>query len=226
MIIVVRGESVLDSPGRGEAMSVTREVLHRPNSRGGVVQRPSSLSPLASEATEAAHPRWAVVGLVGLRLALGFEFLWAFLDKTFGLGYSTSSAQAWINGGSPTKGFLSGANVGPFQGIFRSLAGVSGMDWLFMVGLLGVGLAFILGVAIRPAAVSGALMLALMWAAVWVPAKVAGGQPSGSTNPLVDEHIVGIFGFIVVGALASWGVGYLGRKWSSLRIVKSVPWLR
>jgi thiosulfate dehydrogenase [quinone] large subunit len=28
---------------------------------------------------------------------------------TFGLGYSTSSAQSWLNGGSPTKGFLSGA---------------------------------------------------------------------------------------------------------------------
>jgi thiosulfate dehydrogenase [quinone] large subunit len=207
-------------------MSVTHQVLDHSTTREGATQQPRSLSPLEHKVEDPVRPFWAVIGLVGLRLALGFEFLWAFLDKTFGLGYSTSSAQAWINGGSPTKGFLSGANVGPFQGIFRSLAGVPGMDWLFMAGLLGVGLAFILGVAIRPAAVSGALLLALMWAAVWVPAKVAGGQPSGSTNPIVDEHIVGIFGFIVVGALASWGVGYLGRKWSSLRIVKSHSWLR
>jgi thiosulfate dehydrogenase [quinone] large subunit len=207
-------------------MSVTHEVFeHVTTGEGAGEPRPSLLT-LLPKAEGSAHPLWAVVGLVGLRLALGFEFLWAFIDKTFGLGYSTSSAQAWIRGGSPTKGFLSGANVGPFQGIFRSLAGVPGMDWLFMAGLLGVGLAFIFGVAIRPAAVSGAVMLALMWAAVWVPAKVAGGQPSGSTNPIVDEHIVGIFGFIVVGALASWGVGYLGRKWSSLRIVKSHSWLR
>ena len=207
-------------------MSVTHKEFDLLTTREGATQPPSTLRPLLTKAEEPVRPLWAVVGLVGLRLALGFEFLWAFLDKTFGLGYSTPSAQAWIHGGSPTKGFLSGANVGPFQGIFRSLAGVPGMDWLFMVGLLGVGLAFILGVAIRPAAVSGAVMLALMWAAVWVPAKVAGGQPSGSTNPIVDEHIVGIFGFIVVGALASWGAGYLGRKWSSLRIVKSFPWLR
>jgi thiosulfate dehydrogenase [quinone] large subunit len=207
-------------------MSVTHEVFDHPTTREGATQPPPLLRPLLQKAEERAHPLWAVVGLVGLRLAIGFEFLRAFLDKTFGLGYSTPSAQAWIHGGSPTKGFLSGVNVGPFQGIFRSLAGVPGMDWLFMVGLLGVGLAFILGVAIRPAAVSGAVMLALMWAAVWVPAKVAGGQPSGSTNPIVDEHIVGIFGCIVVGALASWGAGYLGRKWSSLRVVKSFPWLR
>ncbi|MCW2906060.1 MAG: putative integral rane protein SCJ12 [Actinomycetia bacterium] len=129
--------------------------------------------------------------------------------------------------GSPTKGFLSGANVGPFQGIFRSLAGVPGMDWLFVIGLLVIGVALILGVAVRPAAFSGVLMLALMWAAVWVPATTGGGgQPSGSTNPIVDDHIVGIFGLIAVGALATWGAGYLGRKWASIPNVAAHSWLR
>ena len=37
-----------------------------------------------------------------LRLSLGWIFLWAFLDKMFGLGHETTSAQAWINGGHPT----------------------------------------------------------------------------------------------------------------------------
>ena len=69
-------------------------------------------------------------------------------------------------------------------------------------------------------------MLLFMWLAVWVPAKTAGGQPSGSTNPIVDEHIIGLFGFIVVGALAAHGVGYLGRKWAALPLVKTWPWLR
>jgi thiosulfate dehydrogenase (quinone) large subunit len=168
----------------------------------------------------------AVIGLVGLRLAIGFEFLWAFLDKTFGLGYSTASKDAWIHGGSPTKGFLAGANVGPFQAFFRSMSGVTVIDWLFMLGLLGVGVALILGVAIRPAAIFGSLMLLMMWAAVWVPAKTAGGQPSGSTNPIVDEHIVAIFGLIVLAGLATWGAGYLGRKWAAIPIVAAHSWLR
>ena len=187
---------------------------------------PSRVVPARPEATAPLRPRLAVIGLVGLRLALGFEFLWAFLDKTFGLGYATASKDAWINGGSPTKGFLAGANVGPFQGLFRSISGVAGMDWLFMIGLLGIGVALILGVAIRPAAFSGALLLLMMWAAVWVPAKIAGGQPSGSTNPIVDEHIIAIFGLIVLAGLATWGTGYLGRKWASLRVVQTHPWLR
>lgn len=182
---------------------------------------PSQQSVAASGAS-----RWATVGLAGLRLVLGFEFLWAFLDKTFGLGYATPHARAWIRGGSPTSGFLKGAEAGPFQGVFRSLSGVPGIDWLFMAGLLGIGVAFLLGVALRPAAFFGVVMLTLMWAAVWVPAKIAGGQPSGSTNPLVDDHIVSIFGFIVVAAFAQWGTGYLGRRWNALPAVHDRSWIR
>src|SRR6195256_25731 len=130
------------------------------------------------------------IGLLGLRLAIGFEFLWAFLDKTFGLGYHTANAKAWIHGGSPTTGFLSGVNVGPLQGTFHSLAGVTAVDWLFMLGLLGVGVALILGVALRPAAISGCTMLLMMYVASWPFAKVGGGQPTASTNPIIDDHIV------------------------------------
>ena len=47
------------------------------------------------------------------RISLGWVFLWAFLDKTFGLGYATESKDAWIDGGSPTFGFLSSAPPDP-----------------------------------------------------------------------------------------------------------------
>ena len=40
--------------------------------------------------------------LATVRMALGFTFLWAFVDKTFGLGFATAPADAWVNGGSPT----------------------------------------------------------------------------------------------------------------------------
>lgn len=57
------------------------------------------------------------------RLATGFIFLWAFVDKTFGLGYSTPSERAWIHGGTPSQGFLnSEAVVGPFKDLFQSIA--------------------------------------------------------------------------------------------------------
>jgi thiosulfate dehydrogenase [quinone] large subunit len=183
-------------------------------------------SPIAPPAHEAGTTHsLGAIGLVGLRLTLGFLFLWAFIDKTFGLGYSTPSAHAWINGGSPTKGFLSGANIGPLQGFFRTIAGVPGMDWLFMLGLLGIGLALILGVALRAAAASGVLLVTMMWFATWPPATMGGGQPTSSTNPVVDDHILEAFALIVVAAFAGKTVGYLGRRWAGLNLVKKHPWL-
>jgi CPA2 family monovalent cation:H+ antiporter-2 len=47
---------------------------------------------------------------------MGFVFLWAFLDKTFGFGYATASGKGWIDGGSPTEGFLAlGMSADPGQ---------------------------------------------------------------------------------------------------------------
>ena len=33
-------------------------------------------------------------------------------------------------------------------------------------------------------------------------------------------------GLIVLAGLATWGAGYLGRKWASLRVVQAHAWLR
>jgi thiosulfate dehydrogenase [quinone] large subunit len=164
--------------------------------------------------------------LTGLRLTIGVEFFWAVLDKLFGLGYATPSARAWINGGSPTKGFLSGVTGGPLEGFFHSLAGTTGMDTLFMAGLLGIGTALLLGVALRPAAAAGSLLLIMMWFASWVPDKLADGVATHSTNPIIDDHIINTFALIVIATLAGRSVGFLGRVWASLPIVRTQPWLR
>ncbi len=164
--------------------------------------------------------------LTGLRLTLGFEFFWAFIDKLFGLGYATPSARAWINGGSPTKGFLSGVSGGPLKGFFHGLAGAPGMDWLFMAGLLGIGTALLLGVALRPAAAAGSLLLVMMWFATWTPDKFADGVATHSTNPIIDDHIINAFALVVIATLAGRSIGYLGRVWASLSVVRAQPWLR
>jgi thiosulfate dehydrogenase [quinone] large subunit len=72
------------------------------------------------------------VAIAALRLGLGFVFLWAFLDKTFGLGYATPSEKSWLNGGSPTLGFLKNVEVGPFQSFFNSIAGAWWANLLFI----------------------------------------------------------------------------------------------
>jgi thiosulfate dehydrogenase (quinone) large subunit len=87
--------------------------------------------------TVLSHSQSKAFGYVvaALRLSLGWVFLWAFLDKLFGLGHETESKAAWINGGSPTKGFLSHATTGPFADMYQNIAGSAWADWLFMIGL-------------------------------------------------------------------------------------------
>ena len=160
----------------------------------------------------------AARALAALRVGTGFIFLWAFLDKTFGLGYSTPSAKAWIHGGNPTKGFLSSVEAGPLKGFFHSIAGTPFANITFMVGMLGLGLALILGIGLRVSAVAGPLMMAFMWFAEWAPAK-------GSSNPIVDYHV--IYGlaaivFALTYAGHTWG---LGKIWAKLPIVQKNRWL-
>jgi thiosulfate dehydrogenase (quinone) large subunit len=158
--------------------------------------------------------------IAALRIGAGFIFLWAFLDKTFGLHYSTASSKAWIHGGSPTKGFLSHVAVGPFQSAFHSMAGNGFVDWLFMLALLGVGTSLILGVGMRVAAVSGVLLVGMMWLAVFPPARhTAAGTATGSANPLVDDHVLEA---LVLIALAAFGTGSrlgLGAMWARVPFV-------
>jgi len=184
----------------------------------------------AAARTDPAPGRSVTAGaarfLAVFRVVVGLEFLWAFLDKTFGLGYATPSAKAWINGGSPTKGFLSNVAVGPFESTFHTWAGTPWADWLFMVGLLGIGLALIFGIGLRIAAVSGSLMMGLMWAAEWPLAKfTSAGEPSMSTNPIVDYHIIyalALIALAVTYAGHSWG---LGKLWAQLPFVARNRWL-
>jgi thiosulfate dehydrogenase (quinone) large subunit len=64
---------------------------------------------------------WAIT-----RISLGWIFLWAFLDKAFGLGRATPAENAWLDGGSPTNGFLANAPTGPFENLYKDLAGRAG----------------------------------------------------------------------------------------------------
>ncbi|MBP7006727.1 MAG: hypothetical protein KBC44_01225 [Candidatus Pacebacteria bacterium] len=121
-----------------------------------------------------------------LRFSLGFIFLWAFLDKTFGLGFATTEAKAWINGGSPTHGFLSNAVKGPFADFFHSVASNPMIDWFFMAGLLIVGLTLIFNKYVKWGSYVGAAMMLVIWVSALPP----------ENNPVIDDHIVYMFVFL------------------------------
>ncbi|KUL21258.1 DoxX family membrane protein [Streptomyces regalis] len=190
------------------------------------IRLPSLRKARAAEAAADTTATSAYV-LAGLRLLTGFVFLWAFLDKTFGFGYATQSGHAWVDGGSPTKGFLGGVAAGPMESTFHDWAGDAWADWLFMLGLLGIGVALILGIGLRLAAIAGTLMMALMWIAQWPPAKhLSDGSPSMSTNPFAEYHVVYAVVLIALAAVGAGAVWGLGHAWARLPFVSRNPWLR
>lgn len=123
------------------------------------------------------------IALLLVRLSIGFIFLWAFFDKLLGLGFATVAEKAWIHGGSPTFGFLTYAVKGPFASFYQSIAGNPIVDWLFMIGLLFVGVTLLLNKYVKWGAIAGIAMLLLMYTAVLLP----------ENNPIIDDHIVYIF---------------------------------
>ena len=189
------------------------------------VKRGGQATDIASTDARAAMRVWGV-----LRIALGGIFLWAFLDKAFGLGFSTGrdavtgkvdffSDAAWINGGSPTSGFLGhGLHTTPaLTDFYTSLAGQSWVDWSYMLSMLLVGLGLMTGVMTRLAVIGGVAWMAMMYSAasIW-PAN----------NPVLDDHV--IYAIVLIGiAMANAGTVYgLGRRWQRLGFVQRHALLR
>jgi thiosulfate dehydrogenase (quinone) large subunit len=118
--------------------------------------------------------------LFALRMGMSLIFLWAFIDKVFGLGFATAPESAWIVGGSPTAGYLAYATYGPLAPLFQMIAGSAFVDWLFMLGLLGIGAGLLIPKCIRVAAYAGIAMLLLMYLSAFPPEH----------HPFLDEHII------------------------------------
>lgn len=188
-------------------------------------------------APEARRGFGVVMGL--LRLAMGWTFLWAFLDKAFALGFSTGRVTnevgetlridffgdaAWINGGSPTAGVLGFAMKGPFTDFYQTITGfqmtdvgptsAAWVDWVYMLSMLAIGLALILGIGVKLASIGGIIWMAIFYTAtaIWP-----------EHNPFLDDHVVEA---LVLGLLIFANAGIylgLGKVWQQTELVKKHP---
>lgn len=189
-------------------------------------RRASQAVPTSTITTTTPPGGLAARALAVLRIAFGLTFLWAFFDKLLALGFHTGYDQAgnldrfgdaaWINGGSPTEGFLKFGADGPFDSFYHSIAGAAWADWLFMLGLLGIGLALTFGFGMRIAAASGALLYLLMWSVVLPP----------DNNPVLDDHILGAITLVVLALLGAGDTWGFGRRMAESELVGKYPVLR
>ena len=198
----------------------------------GVIDRKTEVNLDGRPAVEVVREPEAVKGARFwgvLRIAMGTTFLWAFLDKAFGLGFSTGRLEnggidffgpdAWINGGSPTDGVLQFAvhTKGFLVDFYQGLAGATWVEWAYMLSMLAIGLGLIFGIGTRLAAIGGIIWMAIFYTAtaIWP-----------EHNPFLDDHVVYA---IVLAGIAYVGAGRflgLGRRWESTALVRKFPVLK
>ncbi len=191
---------------------MTAVTTHAPGTRDHHRFPSLDRSVLTQPGEDSTH-RWSRVVAAAARVSLGWIFLWAFLDKTFALGHETAAGKGWLDGTSPTLGFLKFGSAGPFKGTAHSIAGQGWADWLFMGGLLTIGVALIAGVAMRFAAAAGSLLLVLMWAAVLPPAN----------NVFMDDHLIYAMVLVLLTMIGAGRTLGFGRAWEAIPLVRRHP---
>ena len=150
------------------------------------------------------------------RFVMAAQFLWAFFDKLLGLGHTTAPEKAWILGGSPTAGFLTKSAAGPFKVIYNAIGGKGLTNWLFMLALLLIGLALLLGIGMKIGTISGSVLMFFMWAAT---------LPKPGNIFQIDDHVVNILVLLLLLLLKAGQVAGFGRWWTSTKLVKRLPGL-
>jgi thiosulfate dehydrogenase [quinone] large subunit len=149
--------------------------------------------------------------IAGLRIALGAGFLYAGLEKVFqfaGTGaFNVAGFLTHATGGA-LPGSAATAIVNPTHDFWVSLGGnagaVSAINVLVQGGEIAIGIALILGLATRFAAISGVVMMGLFYVANW----------SFATGPFNEQFMYGAIALVLglVGAGEYYGLDALIEK--------------
>jgi thiosulfate dehydrogenase [quinone] large subunit len=135
-----------------------------------------------------------------LRVAMGWIFVWSGFDKLLG---------DWTS-----AGFLVNATTGPLEGWFVDLgtnsAAVNVIDGLVIWGQILIGITLITGLATRFSLFWAGAMIFMFYIAQFPPAN----------NPFLDEHIIYIAVFLLLGALGA------GRILGLDALVEKLPLVR
>ena len=139
-----------------------------------------------------------------VRIVIGWHLLYEGIVKLLDPGWTSA-------------GYLAGA-VGPFAGFFKWLASQTGLlaftDYLNVWGLILIGLALMLGVSARTAALGGVALLGLYYVAY--PPLIGPVTPGISEGNylIVNKTLVEIFALLVVAMLPArvWGLDALWTK--------------
>jgi thiosulfate dehydrogenase [quinone] large subunit len=163
---------------------------------------------------------WLATSLLTLRVVMAWVFLQAGLEKMAQGGFG--DPLAWSS-----AGFLENAiaEANPLAGLFAWFANYTAIvDPLVIFGQILIGLALLLGVAVRFAAMMGALQMLFFWTAAWQGGLMA-GLPMAH-GYVIDSSFVYL---VLLFGLGAWGAGRvlgLDGKLEKTALVENNPWLR
>ena len=157
-------------------------------------------------------------GIFILRAGLGLGFLFAGLDKFFMWASGTPFTSAGYLKFGTTGAWLGSAAtavVNPTHGFWASLASntslVSVMDTLVVFGECAIGIALILGLATRFAAVMGTILMALLFVSNW----------SFANGPFNEQFMYGLAAIAIV--LTGAGAYALDTVVAKLPVLQRIP---
>ncbi len=150
---------------------------------------------------------WVGYSLLTLRLVMGWTFFYAGITKVLDPEWS---AEGFLLQGIP--------EANPFTGLWSAIAA----DWLWLVdplnawGLTLVGLALLVGFAVRFSAFWGAVMMLFYWLSSF-PLENA---------LLVDDHVVYALLLFGLGAFGAGRILGVDEYVEDTALVRNHPWLR
>lgn len=147
------------------------------------------------------------------RLLLGFSSLFGAIDKMFGIRMTTPEL-AFINGGSPCKGFLMGVSNGPLGFLFEPLVDVSRfVDAIIILALFLMGVALLLGIGRKLCCILGAVLMFIFYLASLPIVEI----------PFVDFHLIYVAFLLALYHSKSFSILGFGDQWKEIALVKRYP---
>ncbi len=145
------------------------------------------------------------LGVALLRIGVGIIFLWAGLDKLLGSGPKGFSAAGFLSHatggtlgwpfvtGTPAEGTIFNPTHDFWVSLSQNATAMTVVNFLVVAGELGIGIALVLGLFTRFAAIMGTLMMLLFFVAAWE-----------FSNGIVNQHLTYA---LVCAAIAGLGAG-------------------
>jgi thiosulfate dehydrogenase [quinone] large subunit len=156
---------------------------------------------------------WIAYSIVLLRVALGWIFLQAGIEKLLDPSWTAA-------------GYLQNAiaDTNPLQGLFVDFAGAAWVDPLVVYGQLLIGIALVVGALVRWAAFWGFVMMLLFWLSSLQDGLLAGLPVEHGY--VVNSDVVYMLLLFGLGAVGAGRILGVDRWLEDTSVVENNPWLR